>query len=50
MVGVVGQFTLQPMARTNHKFPGYVGPGVRNEVKWTVRGLTARASVRLLLG
>ena len=26
MVGVVGNLTLQPMARTNHKFPGY---GVR---------------------
>ena len=22
MVGAVGDFTLQPMARTNHKFPG----------------------------
>ena len=27
MVGVVGHFTLQPMARTNHKFPGFGGPG-----------------------
>ena len=23
MVGTVGHFTLQPMACTNHKFPGY---------------------------
>ena len=27
MVGAVGHFTLQPMAHTNHKFPGYGGPG-----------------------
>ena len=25
MVGAVGHFTLQPMARTNHKFPGSGG-------------------------
>ena len=24
MVGVGGHFTLQPMARTNHKFPAWV--------------------------
>ena len=36
MVGVGGHFTLQPMARTNHKFPGSGGPGVRKEVKSTV--------------
>ena len=27
MVGAVGDFTLQSMARTNHKFPGYGGSG-----------------------
>ena len=27
MVGVVGYCTLQPMARTNHKFPGCGGGG-----------------------
>ena len=25
MVGAVGGYTLQPMARTNHKFPGSSG-------------------------
>ena len=35
MVGAVGHFTLQPMASTNHKFPGY-GPGIRKEAKSTV--------------
>ena len=38
MVGAVGDFTLQSMARTNHKFPGYGGPGVPSEVKSTVAG------------
>ena len=33
MVGAVGHFTLQLMGRTNHKFPGYGGPGVRKEAK-----------------
>ena len=27
MVGAVGHFTLQSVARTNHKFPCYGGPG-----------------------
>ena len=31
MAGVVGQFTLQPMARTNHKFPRYRGGGGARE-------------------
>ena len=36
MVGAVGHFTLQPMARTSHKFPASGGPGVRKEAKSTV--------------
>ena len=35
MVGAVGLFTLQPMARTNHIFPGNGGQGIRKEA--TVR-------------
>ena len=35
MVGAVGDFTLQSMGRTKHKFPDYKGPGVRSEVKST---------------
>ena len=35
MVGAVGNFTLQSMGRTNHKFPDYRGLGVRSEVKST---------------
>ena len=27
MAGAVGHCTLQPMANTNHKFPGYGGGG-----------------------
>ena len=33
MISMVGDFTLQSMAHTNHKFPSYGGPGVRSEVK-----------------
>ena len=33
MIGTVGNFTLQPMARINHKFPGY---GVWSVQKSTV--------------
>ena len=33
MVGVVGHFTLQRMARTNHKSPGYRRRGIQNEAK-----------------
>ena len=32
MVGAVGDFTLQSMGRTKHKFPDYGGPGIRSEV------------------
>ena len=35
MVGVVGDFTLQSMGWTNHKFPSYGSPGVRSEVELT---------------
>ena len=35
MVGAVGDFTLQSMGRTKHKFPNNRGPGVRSEVKST---------------
>ena len=31
----VGDFTLQFMGQTKHKFPSYGGPGVRSEVKLT---------------
>ena len=33
MVGAIGQFTLQPMASTNHKFPWYTSQGIRKEAK-----------------
>ena len=36
MVGAVGYFTLQPMARTSHKFPACGGPDGRKEAKSTV--------------
>ena len=36
MVGKVSQFTLQPMAITNHKFPHDGATGVLCEVKSTV--------------
>ena len=36
MVGVVGDFTLQSMARTNHKFPGSSGRIFEKEAKSTV--------------
>ena len=36
MVGAVELFTLQPIARTNHKFPWNGGRGVRREGKSTV--------------
>ena len=36
MVGKVSQFTLQPMANTNHKFPHDGATGVPCEVKSTV--------------
>ena len=33
MVGVVGHYILQPMARTNHKFPKYSGRALQKEAK-----------------
>ena len=36
MVGDVSQFTLQPMANTNHKFPMVGGTGIPCEMKSAV--------------
>ena len=36
MVGAVGHYTLQPMARTNHIFPGPGGRVFEKKVKSTV--------------
>ena len=38
MIGNISQFTLHPMANTNHKFPGTGAMGVPCEVKSTVLG------------
>ena len=45
MIGAVGHFTLQPMARTNHKFPGYWGPGQQNPMVFLYLMLSIRPLV-----